>query len=302
MGILSWVKNNKLVLLLFLVILFLFFRQNRGPIPLVQNMMYRDQAESTAVESVPMMGVSEGKMGMMPPLPPVYNDVAPRSDVSNRLVVQESSLSLVVDQVRTTSDKIVNFVSQNGGYMVSTSLTAPDEAPFATVVVRIPANQMQTALDFFRGLSVKVSSENIIGFDVTDEYEDIDERLKTLQLTKEKFESILKSAQNVEDILNVQRELISLQSQIDSFKGRQQYLEKNAQLAKMTIYLSSDELSLPFTPTNRFRPEVILKQAIRSLLQHAQQIGEWLIWSLVYAPVWLPVIILSWFFYRKNHT
>jgi len=78
--------------------------------------------------------------------------------------------------------------------MVSSALSRTEEAPFATVVIRIPADKLKDTLSYFRGLAVKVSSENIIGTDVTDQYVDIQAHLDTLNLTKKKFESILNSA------------------------------------------------------------------------------------------------------------
>ncbi|KPJ70501.1 hypothetical protein AMJ51_01675 [Microgenomates bacterium DG_75] len=120
-------------------------------------------------------------------------------------------------------------------------MTSPEEAPFATVIVRVPADNFRATLDFFRSLAVKVTSERILGTDVTDEYVDIEARLATLEKTKVKFEEIMEKATEVQDILNVQREIIRLQDQIDALKGRQKYLEQTAKLAKITAYLSTDE-------------------------------------------------------------
>ena len=55
------------------------------------------------------------------------------------------------------------------------------------------------------------------------------------------------------------------QSQIDSYKGQQDALKKNAQLAKLTIYLSTDEIALPYAPSETFRPQIIFKLAVRGI-------------------------------------
>lgn len=219
---------------------------------------------------------------------------------TDRLVVQESNLSLVVKNVRESVDKIIDHAKSVGGYMVSSSLSQPEEAPYANVVVRVPAKSLKSVLDYFRSLAVKVSSENLYGNDVTDEYTDIEARLATLNKTKAKFEEIMNKAEKIQDILEVQRQLISLQDQIDSLKGRQQYLEKTAELAKITLYLSTDEFSLPYAPAAPFRPAVIFKYAIRSLVGTLRGGVKLLIWVVVYSVIWLPILLIAWFLSKRR--
>lgn len=231
-------------------------------------------------------GVSSGTVGIMP-----QGEFAP-SDSTNRLVVQESNLSLVVKDVRTSVDKINEHATRVGGFMVNSSLSQPEEAPYANISVRVPAKSLKATLDYFRSLAIKVSSENLYGTDVTDEYTDIDARLVTLNKTKAKFEEILSQANKVQDILDVQRELINVQAQIDSLKGRQQYLEKTAEMARITIYLSTDEFSLPYAPAETFRPAVIFKTAVRSLVGFGRGLAKTLIWVGVFGIVWVPVLVV----------
>lgn len=183
--------------------------------------------------------------------------------------------------------------------MVSSSLSQPEEAPYANVVVRVPAKSLKATLDYFRSLSIKVSSENLFGTDVTDQYVDIQARLDTLNKTKAKFEEILVKADKVTDILEVQRQIIYIQDQIDSLKGQQQYLEKTAELAKITLYLSTDEFSLPYAPSAPFRPAVIFKYAVRSLVGTLRGIVQALIWIGVYSVIMVPVLLVVYFVRRK---
>ena len=184
--------------------------------------------------------------------------------------------------------------------MVESNLNNPQDAPTATVTVRVPSVKLQQALETLRGLAVKVVSENLSGQDVTDEFVDNEARLETLEKTKAKFEEILDNAISVQDILTVQREIISLQSQIDAVKGQQNYLEKSAQMAKLTMYLSTDELALPYAPSETWRPAVIFKQAVRSLLGSARKLGTLVIWLAVYSIIWLPALLLIYYFKKRK--
>lgn len=232
----------------------------------------------------------------------LYQSEYAPSESKERLVIEESSLSLVVKNVREVSNQIIDFAQKTDGFMVSSSLSKPEEAPFATVVVRVPSNKFQEALDYFRNIAVKVSSENIIGTDVTAEYEDLDAKLVTYEKTKTKFEEILEKSTVVQDILSVQRELINLQAQIDSVKGRQKYLEQTAKLAKITAYLSTDEWSLPYAPAKPFRPGVIFKQAVRSLVLTLRGLAEKAIWLIVYSVIWGPILAVVLIFRSRKRS
>ncbi|HUV72400.1 MAG TPA: DUF4349 domain-containing protein [Clostridia bacterium] len=287
---LAWIKKNWLVLLLGLAVVYLLFRSQLSPLTYLP--------KTTSFESSLDLGApSLGGIGQQI-IPP--RTEYPPSEKSERLVVEESNLSLVVKSVRQSVDKIIAQAQSAGGYMVSSSLSQPEEAPYATVIVRVPAEKLNEVLENFRSLAVKVSSENLVGKDVTDEYEDLDARLRTLYKTKTKFEEILAKATRVEEILQVQRELISLQTQIDSLKGRQEYLQKTAQLAKVTVYLSTDEFALPYTPSKPFRPTVIFKQAVRSLVGTARGLVKAGIWLVVYSIIWLPILLIVWFIRRRK--
>lgn len=291
MRIISWIKKNKPTAIIIVVLLFILYRQYAPGFPLYRRTLYEAPADVSfeAGAPAPKMGLSL--------LPPPVQEFAP-SEREERLVVEESSMSLVVSKVRETSDKIIDYAKETGGFMVSTSLTKPEEVPFATVVVRVPAEKFREVLNYYRSLAVKVSSENIKGTDVTDEYVDIEARLATLNKTKAKFEEIMEEAVEIQDILQVQREIIRLQDQIDTLKGRQNYLEKTAALAKITIYLSTDEFALPYAPSPAFRPGVIFKLSVRSLILNLRNLATLLIWVGVYAVIWVPAAVIIFVVWR----
>jgi len=228
------------------------------------------------------------------------SSVAPDTSVANRLVIKESNLSLLVNKVVDSQKKILQKATELGGYMVSVSVSSPQEEATATVIVRIPAKKLDQALDYFRKLSVRVISENLQGDDVTDQYVDLDKRLETLNKTKVKFELIMDRAEKIQDILDVQRELINLQTQIDDIKGQQLYYEKSAEMAKVTIYLSTDELSLPYSPSESWRPQAIFKEAVRSLVGTLRLLGNLVIWVVIYSVIWVPILIVVIFLRRKK--
>ena len=143
--------------------------------------------------------------------------------------------------------------------MVNYNLSSPKSAASGNISIRVPSKSRDQVLADIQALGVKTVSLSVVGTDVTDQFVDNQARLKVLLDTKAKFEEILNQASQIQDLLNVQRELINLQSQIDSLKGQQQYLEKSAELSLISVYLYTDELALPYAPTDTWRPAVVFK-------------------------------------------
>lgn len=295
-SLINWIKNNKVSVFLLVVLGWLVLKDFSSPIyPLQQVGGRMEFAE---------MGAPAAKFEarFLPPQP----EYAPAPEVKDRLVVKESVLSLLVKEVVETQKAISQKAEQLGGYMVQSNVSYPEQAEAASgsISVRVPQTRLEEALDYFRTLAVKVVSENLSGRDVTDEYVDIESRLATLNRTKAKFEEILIKAEKVEDILQVQRELVNLQEQIDGLKSRQNYLEKSAQTSKITIYLATDELTLPYAPTEAWRPQAIFKRAVRSLVGTFRKAGTAVIWLGVYSVIWMPAfgVYLAIRHWRKKKT
>jgi len=282
-SILYWIKKNKLTTFLILIILFLLLKNKILNSPFILKQQdYYPKTEKFAIGEPTKESFSS--------TPPI--------ETQNRLIIKESYLSLVVKNIFDAQKKILEKTEKMGGFMVQSYFDNPQEAASATITIRVPAKKLDQVLSEFKKNAVKVVSENISGTDVTEEYTDIEARLKTLYKTKTKFEEIMEKANRVQDILEVQRELINLQQQIDALVGQKQYLEKSANLTKITIYLSTDELSLPYVPTESWRPQLIFKQAVRSLILTLRKIATVLIWAFVYSPI-LILLFFGIYLWKK---
>jgi hypothetical protein len=294
--IVDWLKQNRLLAALLIVIAYLLFQNTTRFYGISSPRMSQDFGYETALKSPAMDGRSF--IGIPEPI----NDVPP-TDSSKRLVITDTNLSLLVNDVAQTLKQIQSTAESFGGFLVNSSLGRPEGAAYGTITVRVPSDKREAALEAYRGYSVKVVSESVYGNDVTDQYEDITSKLATLNQTKSKFEAMLAEARNVNETLQVQRELITLQNQIDQLVGRQAFLAKSAELSRITIDLSTDELALPYAPDQAWRPQVVLKQAIRSLVGSLRQLGDTAIWLAVYSVIWLPILlIILWWRKRQSAT
>lgn len=299
--IFSWIKSNILTVILIVIILFLIgSRQNSSfGVSNMRGVSSLSVPTAGGVSEMAYGDVSQKSMAVSLPQP----DFTPQADVTNRMVIQNSDMSLLVKDVPKARDEIINFAQDNGGYMVNSSISNPTDAPSATVIIRVKSAKIKQALEYFRSIAVKVVSENLEGYDVTDQYVDVEKRIAILEESKVQIQNILKEAREISDISNLTQQILNLQSQIDSYKGQQESLAKNADLAKISIYLSTDEIALPYAPSDTFRPAVIFKLAIRSLVSDLRGLATKAIWMLVYGVIWIPIVILAYLgynFYQKR--
>lgn len=303
MKLIEWIKTHKLTSLLLVIVLFLLLKNsnNGGMRPFSSALPVAGGGFGAANVSKMMAPSSDsysnaGSAGTLAfPMP----EIAPQPQVSDRMVIQDSNLSLLVKNVIETRNKILDYTKQTGGYMISAYTSNPEDAPTGTVEIRIPSGKITEALDYFHKLSVKVVSENLSGYDVTDQYVDVEKRIGYLQQTINQYQTILGSAKEISDITNLTTQIINTQSQIDSLKGQQEAMKQKAATAKITIYLSTDEIALPYAPSETWRPDVIFKQAVRAVVSDLRQLGTGIIWLGVYAVFWIPGLLIAFFIKKR---
>jgi hypothetical protein len=290
--VLEFAKTHKLALVLLVVVLVLLGNQRQGNFAQMESTLGRSSVGMNAIE----MPSADYSPSVMPKAG--GGEVVP-VETTDRMVITETNMSMLVLDVGEVVGKIQKMAESLGGFLVNSNLSKPEGAASGSITIRVPSSKKDEALGSFRSFGVKVVSENVSGKDVTDQYVDIEARMAILEKTKLKFEEIMDKAFTVTDLLSVQRELTNLQSRIDSLKGQKEYLEKSVDLSRITVYLSTDELALPYAPDKVWRPEVVFKSAVRSLVGTVRDLGSLVIWVVVYAPVW-GVILLGYWLWRRR--
>ncbi|MFZ2664190.1 MAG: DUF4349 domain-containing protein, partial [Patescibacteria group bacterium] len=161
--IFNWMKENKIVTVVLVVLVFLLLKKfnNFGVSRKVSRISSYDSAEYS------MEGIS--------PLNPSASGSAkvvslPSSVSQNRRVVTNSSFSLLVKKVNDTVDSVAREAESMGGFVVNTVINRDEEADSANIEVRVPSDKLEEFSKYLRSISVKVVYENVIGYDITDQY------------------------------------------------------------------------------------------------------------------------------------
>lgn len=160
-----------------------------------------------------------------------------------RKIIRNADLQLETDAPEEAMTKISAIAESKGGFVVesqqSTSDARATRRDVVTMTVRVPAAKFAEALDEFRKTASRVIVENVKGEDVTEEFIDIEARLKAKRALETQFLEIMKQAKSVEDALNVQRQLAEVRAEIEKIEGRKRFLENQASLSTIKIRLQT---------------------------------------------------------------
>lgn len=215
-----------------------------------------------------------------------------------RLVIKNANLSLTVEQVTQAEAAVRELTGRMGGYIVKVENNGTDADLRTHMTIRVPANRFDEALTGVQGLAKKVEQRTISGDDVTEEFVDLDSRLRNLEATRDRLLTFLDKATKVEDALNVNQSLSDVQGQIEQIRGRMQYLKQSAALSTIDVFLNPVPVT-PIVPEGTWQPMEVARGALQTLIVIGQGLVSVLIVLVVWTPLWLPFVLAVFWATRR---
>ncbi len=165
-------------------------------------------------------------------------------------VIQDATLELRIkpgsfDEVY---GRAVSMAEGQGGYLLSSHAGSPgDEAiQTGTLVVRVPADRYLKVLDEFRKLGsvqqIQTSSQ-----DVSDEFVDLQARLRNQQAQQAVLLDLMRRAQTIQESIAVQNQLSQVTQEMERIEGRIRFLNSRTSFSTITLNL--------MVPTATTRPQ-----------------------------------------------
>lgn len=154
----------------------------------------------------------------------------------DRKIIQSASIDVEVEDVNREFQEIVSFAEAVGGFVSSSSFTNFDDEQAADLTVRVPAGQYQSVLTRIHDIGT-VTQQSSDANDVTEEFTDLQARLRTLEATEGRYLELLGRAETIQDILRVQDRLDGVRVQIEQLQGRINMLDQLTDLATITVHL-----------------------------------------------------------------
>jgi hypothetical protein len=160
----------------------------------------------------------------------------------DRHVIRQASLTLKVGDVEQALVWVRDLAGQRGGFVFGSSSYIEEGFEYAQITIRVPSDQFDNVMGELRGAPfvVNVEREESSSEDVSAEYVDNESRLKALEATELRMLELLSQAEDIDEILRVEYELNNIRAQIETIKGRQQYLDEMTAFSTISVYLQPD--------------------------------------------------------------
>jgi hypothetical protein len=222
--------------------------------------------------------------------PAVLAKLELRGGATERRVIRNAELSLEAESPAEAQRKATQIAEASGGFVVSSDVRqhgdGGSERTTINLVLRVPAGRFSAALEELRGVGRHVSREKVSGQDVTEEYLDLEARLRSQRALESQFLEIMKDAKTVKDALEVQRQLGEVRSEIERFEGRRRFLDDRASLSTITLTISD---RAPVVAAGRFA----FGESVRSAAGDALSVGAGIVSGAIrLVGVLLPVALL----------
>lgn len=163
----------------------------------------------------------------------------------------------------------------------------------AQLVIRVPAPRFAETLDALKRLG-EVKTEAVTTEDVTKAYADLETRLSVKEETASRLRALLVNRTGkLSDILDVERELSRVITEIEQMKGERRYYDQRIAISSISVTL--------FEAGALFQPVVgtPIRSAFRSSLGVLATSVSWLIYLVTFLIPWMLLATALWWITKR---
>lgn len=165
----------------------------------------------------------------------------PSSAEFDRKIIFNATMSLEAGDVSKAFNEASALARSSGGYLERSSFAnaAEEKDRTASLTIRVPVQNYESLIANLRGIEgVRVLTEGSKSTEVTEQYTDLQSRLRNLQSTEQQYLALLKEAKTIQEILTVQDRLSGVRSQIEQIQGRLKVLDSLTEFATVDLSIT----------------------------------------------------------------
>ncbi len=174
-------------------------------------------------------------------------DESPVQSEARPMLIYEARVGVLVDEdkLADTIEKIIDAAESKGGYLVSRG----DQV----VSVRVPSQQLRAALAEIEPLG-RVTRRSVTAQDVSDQFHDLEVRLKSLEAVRDRLQQFLSRAANMSEAMTIAAQLDQVAQQIDQVKGQMQLLRARSAYSLIEVSLQAKPRAVVAEPRDPPKP------------------------------------------------
>lgn len=306
---LDWSKNHFWLTVIIIAGAFYFFSGTSDNIGIYQSRGGFVTNDMAMEESMPMAALSsyyEGDaiaddsfmskraIGIMPPV--FAQDIAPGEE---QKLVKNASLTVEVEDTKIARSKVEATIKEIGGLVFnSNSWEVRPGVLQENLTLRIPAEKLDATMNQFSELGIK-KSESMDVSDITAQYRDNVARITNLETRRERLRTMMdRDTENLNDVLQIDRELANVQNELDQLERTQRRNDNDVLYSTLNLTLQP-EPQIGDTQDPNWSPKKTWRQSVNDLLESLQGIADKAIKLVVFAPIWIPALLILWAIKRR---
>jgi hypothetical protein len=216
---------------------------------------------------------------------------------SQRLITRSGDMTLRVKNISESAAKVERIAQRFGGFVESSNVSSDPKNPTAYFTIRVSSKQWVQANEALKGMGILIS-ESATGSDVTAEVFDLEARVKTLKAEEDSLRTLLSRASRIGDILQIKDRLAQVRMEIESMAGQAKNLRNMAALSTITVNLTQEPKIDDETNPDPWMGDA-WTSAVNAFQSAFKTVVGFCAYVIVFAPFWLPVLVISWIMVRK---
>lgn len=170
-----------------------------------------------------------------------YYKIAPKSisgqaKQTDPKIIKIATLRFETQNLETTADNLKQAIGKFNGEVQSDEERNEYNTVSRSLTIRVPSDSFDNFIDEISKGVTYFDRKEISSRDVTEEYIDTESRIKTKKALEERYLQLLKKANKVSEMLEIEKELSAIREEIESKQARLQYLQ--SQVSYSTVELS----------------------------------------------------------------
>jgi len=177
------------------------------------------------------------------------------TEAVDRKIIRNAEITIEVPSTTDAQHQVTSIAETHGGFVVTSEAKQRESNDPAQrtldikLVVRVPSNQFGRAFDEIKKLAGNTPSENVTSQDVTEDFIDLEARIKTQKALEVQFLEIMRQANKIADALEVQRQIAEVRTDIEKLEGRKRFLENRSSLSTINVNIQTPKPVIAVTET-----------------------------------------------------
>lgn len=155
--------------------------------------------------------------------------------VIEQKIIKNGNLRFETDNLETTYDQIKIAVKKGKAFIQNDSEGKDYGTIYRRITVRIPNQNFDS---FIKDISTGVTyfdNKEISSEDVTEQYIDIDARLKAKKKLENRYLELLAKATKMSEMLAIEAQLSAIREEIEAKEGQLRYMQNKISLSTITV-------------------------------------------------------------------